>query len=158
MRRGDIYFIANRNTVGGEIMKARPAVIVSNDTLNATSNVVEVVYLTTQPKREMFTHVELNATGRPSTALCEQIDTISKALVGDYFGRCSEDEMDNIDHALRESLGLAVEEQEEQDEPDQTIPPHLPNLANCPEFIRLEAERDVYKRLYERILGQVCDE
>ena len=156
MKRGDIYFIANRNTVGGEITKARPAVIVSNDTLNATSNVVEVVYLTTQPKREMFTHVELNATGRPSTALCEQIDTVSKSLVGDYCGRCSERNMADIDHALRESLGLAAPEQK-QEQPEQADPPHLSNLENCPAYIRMEAEMDVYKHWVDRILGQVFD-
>ena len=157
MRRGDIYYIANHNTCGAEIAKSRPAVIVSTDTLNATSDVVEVVFLTTQPKREMYTHVELNATGRQSTALCEQINAVSKLRVGDYIGCCSVEEMAAIDRALLESLGLAAPEQK-QDEPEQADPPHLSNLENCPAYIRMEAERDVYKKLYERILGQVCDE
>lgn len=161
MRRGDIYFIANTHNCGAEIARSRPAVIVSNDALNATSDVVEVVYLTTQPKREMFTHVEIYATGRPSTVLCEQISSVSKTRIGDYLGRCSERNMADIERALLASLGLTApedeqEEQEEQD--DQTIPTHLPNLENCPAFIRVETERDVYKRLYEKILGQVCDE
>lgn len=123
MRRGDIYFIANTHNCGAEIAKSRPAVIVSNDALNATSDVVEVVYLTTQPKREMFTHVEIYATGRPSTVLCEQISSVSKTRIGDYLGRCSERNMADIERALLASLGLTapVEAREEQEE--QAVPP-----------------------------------
>jgi mRNA interferase MazF len=157
MKRGDIYFIANTNNCGAEIGKSRPAVIVSNDTLNATSDVVEVVYLTTQPKREMFTHVEINATGRQSTVLCEQISAVSKSRVGDFCGRCSERNMADIDRALTASLGLTVEEQEEQDNHNITV--NVSGMAKYTEMlIRAETERDVYKRLYEQILGQVCDE
>lgn len=106
MKRGEIYYIARRDTIGAETAKARPAVIVSNDALNATSEVVEVVYLTTQPKKEMPTHVEIKATGCESTALCEHIDHVSILLVGDYCGACSAEEMDAINTALAMSLGL----------------------------------------------------
>ena len=106
MKRGEVYFIARRHTVGCEIAKGRPAVIVSTDELNATSAVLEVVFLTTKPKRDMGTHTIVNATGRPSTACCEQISTVSKLLVGSYCGRCTDEEMKAIDRALMRSLGL----------------------------------------------------
>lgn len=106
MKRGEIYFIAHRHTVGSEVAKGRPAIIVSADALNATAEVVEVVFLTTKPKKELPTHVGINATGITSTALCEQVTTVSKALVGDYFGRCTEEEMEGIDRALCASLGI----------------------------------------------------
>ena len=108
MKRGEIYHIQHRHTVGSEIAKGRPAVIVSNDALNATSEVVEVVFLTTKPKKDLPTHVNINATGTPSTALCEQVNTVSKMLVGDYFGRCTEEEMRGIDLAILRSLGVIV--------------------------------------------------
>jgi mRNA interferase MazF len=106
MKRGDIYYIAHRNTVGSEMAKGRPAVIVSADALNDTAEVVEVVFLTTKPKKEMPTHVGINSTRLPSTACCEQITTVSEALVGDYFGRCTDEEMADIDRALMASLDL----------------------------------------------------
>lgn len=106
MKRGEIYYIHMRPTVGAEISKARPAVIVSNNALNQTSDVVEVVYLTTQPKKEMPTHAVINATGVESTVLCEQINTVSTLLVGDYCGTCTEEEMVAIDHGLLASLDL----------------------------------------------------
>lgn len=110
MRRGDIYYIQRRDTVGHEIAKARPAIIVSNDNLNAHLEVVEVVYLTTSPKQEFGTHVQINSTGRTSVALCENIDHVDKSLVGDYCGRCTSREMEAIDNALACSLGLTCRE------------------------------------------------
>lgn len=109
MKRGEIYYISRRGEyhVGAEIAKARPAVIVSSNALNCTSEVVEVVYLTTSPKKDLPTHVSIHSTGVPSTALCEQIDHVSIRLAGDYCGTCTEEEMASIDQALLRSLGIA---------------------------------------------------
>jgi mRNA interferase MazF len=104
MERGEIYFIQRRDTVGSEIAKARPAVVVSDH--GQMSPIVSVVYLTTQPKRDLPSHAKIYATGIESTALCEQIDTISVALVGDYCGECTAEEMKRIDEALAVALGL----------------------------------------------------
>jgi len=117
MKRGEIYIIQRHDTVGHEIKKARPGVVVSNDALNATSPVVEVVYLTTQPKKDLPTHVTIRATGVVSTALCEHIDHVSTALVGKYLGECTEEEMRGIDVALLVSLGIDLTE-----EPPEAIP------------------------------------
>lgn len=68
-RRGDIYYIANeRYRAGSEIRKDRPAIIVSNDVNNRFGNVVEVVFLTTSPKKNIPTHVTIRSTGRKSIA------------------------------------------------------------------------------------------
>jgi mRNA interferase MazF len=109
MKRGQIYYIRDRYTIGAEIRKARPAVIISNDRLNNTSGVITVVYLTTQPKEERPEHVDINATGIESVALCEQIDTVSKSLVGDYCGTCNDDEMLRIDEAICRALCVRPE-------------------------------------------------
>lgn len=108
MKRGEIYFIHPHHTVGSEVAKGRPAVIVSDDALNATSDVIEVVFLTTKPKKELPCHAEIHATGTASTALCEQINSVSKLRVGAYFGRCTEEEMEGIDRALMRSLDLML--------------------------------------------------
>lgn len=106
MKRGEIYYIAYRETIGAEIAKARPGVVVSNDAQNTQLDVVEVVYLTTNPRQDIPTHVSIKATGRPSMTLCEQIDTVSVELVGDFCGVCSPEEMAAIEHALLRSLGM----------------------------------------------------
>lgn len=108
MKRGEIYYISRRDSliVGSEAAKSRPGVIVSNDRLNSTASVVEVVYLTTQPKKDLPTHVCLESTGVQSTALCEQIDHVSVNLLGDRCGTCTAEELQAIDRALLVSLGI----------------------------------------------------
>lgn len=145
MRRGEIYLIRRRDTVGSEIAKARPGVIVSNDALNDTSGVIEVVYLTTKPKKDLPTHAPMQSTGVESTALCEQIDSVSIELVGSYCGTCTDEEMAAIERGLRTSLGL-----EERPAPVKVS-------AHEIELAKLIAERDTYKALVDQMLRQgVC--
>lgn len=151
MKRGEVYYISDRYTCGAEIRKARPAVIVSNDMLNQSSEVVEVVYLTTHPKGNSATHVCIQATGIESTVLCEQIDTVSVNLVGNYCGTCSPDEMLAIDRALCASLDLAR--------------PRAPGLVGAARMATLEevqlleklerirAERNRYAKMLDILLS-----
>ena len=91
MKRGEIYYIERyRNEESGSEQHAgRPAIIVSNDKNNEFSETVEVVYLTTQPKNDLPTHVEIRSTARASVALCEQVTTVSVSRVGEYVGTCT---------------------------------------------------------------------
>lgn len=144
MKRGEIYYIQRRDALntGAEIAKARPAVIVSHNALNATSNVVEVVYLTTQPKKDLPTHANIRSSGVPSIALCEQIDHVSVTLVGDYCGTCTEAEMADIDLALLASLGLL----EKSADPGETYT----ELEE--ELMAVRAERDRYAMMLDVLL------
>ena len=91
---------------GSEQHSDRPAVVVSNNKNNENSNVVEIVYMTTQPKTDLPTHVTIRSTGRISTVLCEQVSSVSTERVNNYIGQVSEQEMKNIDIALMISLQL----------------------------------------------------
>lgn len=108
IKRGEIFYISRggASTQGSEQYSDRPAVVVSNDKNNENSSVVEVVYMTTQPKIDIPTHVTVRSTGRVSTVLCEQVYSVSTDRVGQYIGQCSDAEMDNIDIALMISLQL----------------------------------------------------
>jgi len=105
--KGDIYYIEKYQSNGSEQQSARPAIIVSNNKCNESSGVVEVVYLTAQPKNDLPTHVTIRSTGRTSTALCEQITSVSIDRIGNYIATVSDDEMMNIDIALMVSLGIS---------------------------------------------------
>ena len=149
MKRGEIYYISQRPTTGSETAGARPAVIVSNDVLNATSGVVLVVYLTTKPKKEMPTHVIIHATGVASTAICEHIDHVSTELIGDYRGTCTEEELGAIEDAMLAALGIELADAEPASDPDA-----ITDLAKaCHDLIKACAERDVYKNLVEKLTG-----
>ena len=107
LHRGEIYYISRGGASYGHEQQAdRPAVIVSNEMNNENSGVVEVVYLTTQPKTDLPTHTVIRSTGRVSTVLCEQIVSVSVDRIAGYIGQVSEQEQKNIDIALMISLQL----------------------------------------------------
>lgn len=108
IHRGEIFYISRGGASprGSEQYSDRPAVVVSNEQNNEHSGIVEVVYMTTQPKTDLPTHVTIRSTGRPSTVLCEQVNSISVERIGSYIGEVSEQEMTNIDIALMISLQL----------------------------------------------------
>lgn len=168
MKRGEIYYIkSNYSETGYEMKGDRPAVIVSNDKNNARSGCLEVVFMTTQPKKNLPTHVLVREdTARPSTVLCEQITSVDIGRFSDYMGTLTEEEMREVDKALAVSIGLPVPgeddelliglpvTQEEADaaEEDDGIPFYEELEASC---LKLETERDVYKQLYESLLEKV---
>lgn len=109
IKRGDIWYIeSGYNTVGSEQRPGRPAIVVSNDRNNEYSSTLEVVYLTTQPKHDLPTHVTIRSTNRESIALCEQITSVAVERFGDYCGRVTEQEMSRIETAMQISLALDV--------------------------------------------------
>lgn len=103
--RGDIFYIMQGSYVGSEQKSGRPGIIVSNDLANKHSPNVEVVFLTSQEKKALPTHVEVIARV-PSTALCENIQTVSKERLSDFIRSCTTSEMKAIDKALLHSLGI----------------------------------------------------
>lgn len=126
VRRGDVYYINNnRGQRGNEIRKDRPAVVVSADFLNKHSGDVVVVFLTSQPKKDMSTHVTIRTTGRVSEALCEQPTTVSVERLNNRIGSVT----DTKGYVENQSGGASREQ-----------------------MIRLEAERDTYKKLYEDMI------
>ena len=109
IRRGDIWYIGstdNEDTFGSIQAAGRPAIIVSNNACNTYSSVVEVVYLTTRHKKRLPTHVVINSARVRSTALCEQIDSVTIDKLLNRHGQCTADEMHRVDAALAISVGL----------------------------------------------------
>ena len=112
VKRGELYYIDRTYTqTGSEQNDGRPAIIVSNDISNHNSCVAQVVYLTTQPKNDLPTHVSIRSANRLSTALCEQVTTVSSERIGDYIGTCTDDEMRLLGDALCISLGIDFDKQ-----------------------------------------------
>lgn len=147
VRRGDVYYINNnRGQRGNEIRKDRPAVVVSADFLNKHSGDVVVVFLTSQPKKDMSTHVTIRTTGRVSGALCEQPTTVSVERLNNRIGSVTDREMQQIDIALQIALKLDAGADTKGYVENQS------GGASREQMIRLEAERDTYKKLYEDMI------
>lgn len=109
VKRGDIYWIKPspyRNNGEHNIQKERPAIIVSNDTINARRYTYEVIYLTTTPRYEHPENCTIRSSAIISTALCGQISTASSEQIGKYIGTCSKAEMETLDACMTISLGI----------------------------------------------------
>lgn len=111
IKRGQIYWIEPSPYRGGgnHVQRAdRPGVIVSNDKINDKYFALEVVFLTTQPKRDLPTNCVIRSSYKTSTALCDQVQTISCEQIGSYIGECTIVEMESIDRCLMISLDLDI--------------------------------------------------
>ena len=111
IRRGDIYYTNIEDigqTVGSEQSGSRPAIVIQNDIGNEYSPTTIVAFITTRQKKLLPTHVRLhtNTLFYPSTALLEQVRTISKDRLERYIGTLSDKDMKKIDRALEISLAL----------------------------------------------------
>ena len=111
MKRGEI-FIANLDlTIGSEIRKKRPVLIISNDANNRASSTVTVVPITSNIKKVYPFEVllETKETGLPkhSKAQCHQVRTISKMRIqGRKIGLASKQVMLKINSAMKLHLHL----------------------------------------------------
>lgn len=107
--RGDIVWVADAKVTGSEQKGMRPALIVSNDKGNEHSPVITVVWLTSADKKPMPTHCTVKATEK-STALCEQLVTISKERVLDYIRSATAKEMADVNRCIVTALALPQEQ------------------------------------------------
>lgn len=138
MRRGDVYFVkaGTTNNSGYTVWAGRPAVIVSNDTINQSEHTVEIVFLTSSPKKDSEFHVQLWCRDRMATALCEQVTTLDASQLTEYVMHVTENDMCNISEAVAKSLGVA-----------NILCPESKNSSNA-DVKTLEAEVERWKSLY----------
>lgn len=106
MWRGEVWWVNFDPSVGGEITKRRPAVIVSNDAANTFLNRLQVVPLTSNVERVYPSEALVNLNGRPGKAMADQLTTVSKQRLGEKVGEMTAEEMKRIDHAIRIQLAL----------------------------------------------------
>ena len=108
MTRGEVWWVSFDPSIGGEIKKTRPAVIVSNNASNRHLNRIQVVPLTSKVDRIYPSEALVRLKGKQSKAMADQIATVSKSRLVKKAGHLSIDEMHRVDHAIRIQLQLTV--------------------------------------------------
>ena len=109
-RRGEIWLVAFDPTVGHEVRKTRPAVVVTNDSYNKHNWVVLVVPLTTRNTAEydqvLIAPPEGGLTSMSAT-LPDQMRAIDRQRLVKCLGTLSQDSMSRIDQTLKIVLDLS---------------------------------------------------
>ncbi len=106
MKRGEVWWINFDPSIGGEIRKQRPAVIVSNYAANHYLNRVQVVPITCNIDKLYPSESYVTFRGKKAKAMADQITTVSKKRLINLAGSVSYTEMEGIGKAIATQLDL----------------------------------------------------
>ncbi|MEG3902264.1 type II toxin-antitoxin system PemK/MazF family toxin [Microcoleus sp. B4-C5] len=111
MKRGEIYYANLSPTVGSEIDKRHPVLVVSNDANNRAANTVTILPITSNVTRvypfEVLLNPEDSGLPKPSKVQAQQVRTISKQrITSDVVGSLSEEIMQLVNAALKLHLDV----------------------------------------------------
>jgi len=105
IRRGDVFLVNFDPTVGAEVKKIRPALVVSNDVNNAHSPIVSISPITSNVTRVYSFEVKLPS-GKggleiDSKVMVNQTRAVDKARLVRKLGHLPQEFMAQINQALR---------------------------------------------------------
>src|SRR5438045_7911466 len=106
MLRAEVWWVDFDPSLGGEIQKTRPAVIVSNDASNRNLNRVQVIPITSNLSRVYPCEAVVELNGETRKAMADQITTVSKQRLKAKIAMLSRDDMQSVERALQVQLGI----------------------------------------------------
>ncbi len=111
IRRGQIYLANLEPNIGSEQGGIRPVLIIQNNKGNKHSGTTIAAPITTKriPNRlpvHVYTFAGNSGLPQNSSVMLEQIRVLDKSRLTDYVGRLNDFTMDEVDRALKISVGL----------------------------------------------------
>lgn len=107
MNRGEIWLVNFDPTLGSEIKKTRPAIILSRHPFNRLRRTVVVVPLSSAYEQTEFPLlIAIRSSGRPAVAVVDQVKAAAKERFVRKLGQATAQEMQLIRDALTTLLDL----------------------------------------------------
>jgi len=112
VRRGDIFLVSFDPTVGHEIRKTRPALVIQNDVGNKYSSltivaaITSTLSLTPYPVEVVIDPSSVTGLNARSAIRLDHIRTIDRQRLIKRLGRAGLAAMERVDGAIKISLGL----------------------------------------------------
>lgn len=111
-RRGEIYLVAFEATIGHEIQKTSPALIIQNDVSNQHSPITIVAVISLQfkdpphPREVPIPAGTKTGLSKPSAVILNQLRSIDRARLRQRLGVLDATTMQWVEEAIKISLGL----------------------------------------------------
>ncbi len=105
-QRGDIWWVNFDPSVGQEVKKRRPAIIISNNTSNKYLKRYQVVPLSTQTGKLYPSEAIVKLAGKESKAMADQLTTVSELRFMNQAGSITQDELIEVERIIKLQLGL----------------------------------------------------
>lgn len=106
-RRGEVHWVALDPTIGTEVRKTRPAVVISNDSANAFGSRIVVLPVTSNVSSLYPGEAQVQVAGKPARVLGDQIRSIDRRRLRGRIGRLSREELQAVEEAVRITLDLS---------------------------------------------------
>lgn len=111
IKRGEIHLASLDPTIGREISKTRPVVIVSNDVNNQFSGTITVLPITSKNLQKIYPFEVMLSKGtgnipKNSKVKADQIRTLDKRRILKRIGILSDEDMIRVDTAVKIHLGM----------------------------------------------------
>lgn len=106
MNRGDVWWVSFDPSIGGEIQKTRPAVVISNDAANSLLNRLVVVPLTSKTSKLYPGQAFVSLNGERRKAMADQITTISKLRLRSFVGYLATKDVTAVENAILQHLAI----------------------------------------------------
>jgi len=108
MKRGEIWTVAGGKDSAG---KARPVVIVQDDSFDATASITICAFTTDETDAPLFrlpvVPNERNGLLAPCRLMADKITTVPKSKIGTRIGRLDDEDILRLNQAVLVFLGLA---------------------------------------------------
>ena len=105
-KRGEIWWISFDPSIGGEMKKTRPAVIISNDTANRYLNRVQVIPVTSNTDKLYPSEAYITLEGKRGKVMADQLTTASKLRLKERMSILKDKDMRAVEEAIRVQLGF----------------------------------------------------
>jgi mRNA interferase MazF len=106
IERGEIWWVNLDPTVGREIKKRRPCVVVSANELNRVRGTPVVVPLSSSPEAAPPIVLSVPSAGKYSVAVVDQIRAVDKRRFMARCGNLADADLQNLEMAIKQTLQL----------------------------------------------------
>ena len=90
-------------TIGSEIKKTRPCVVISPNEMNKYLNTIVIAPMTSTSK-SYPTRIEINSNNKKGWIVIDQIRTVDRKRISKVFGKLSEKEILEVKNVMRETF------------------------------------------------------